>query len=225
VQNKGKGKGKQNVAKLGAGDNSNTQFAMLALWTARRHGVPTDQALLASYQRFVHSQNQDSGWGYAVGANSTNTMTSVGLLGLGIGHGTAPELLGADPKNPKAAAVKPALEDPRIQNGLQALARAIGQPSQDPAKKLPMENLYFLWSVERVAMLYDLKTIGGKDWYGYGAQILVQNQNGDGAWLHSHFPGSTPPINTCFALLFLKRSNLVQDLTNNLRLNTGIREP
>jgi len=45
-----------------------------------------------------------------------------------------------------------------------------------------MENLYFLWSVERVAVLYDLKTIGGKDWYGWGAQILLANQRGAGNW-------------------------------------------
>ena len=32
-------------AKAGNGDHSNTQFAMLALWTARRHDVP------AAYQR------------------------------------------------------------------------------------------------------------------------------------------------------------------------------
>jgi hypothetical protein len=226
VQNKGKGKGKLTVARHGAGDNSNTQFATLALWAARRHGVPTDQALLASYQRFVGSQNADHGWGYHVGTGSTNTMTCVGLLGLGIGHGTSPEVVGVDPKNPKAVVVKPALEDAKIQNGLQALARTIGQPSLDPNKtNFPMENLYFLWSVERVAMLYDLKTIGGKDWYGWGAQGLVHNQRGDGAWPHSQFPGTNPSVNTCFALLFLKRSNLVQDLTNNLRLNTGVRDP
>ena len=26
-------------------------------------------------------------------------------------------------------------------------------------------------------MLYDLNTIGGKDWYGWGAQILIKHQN------------------------------------------------
>ena len=30
-----------------------------------------------------------------------------------------------------------------------------------------MQEMYFLWSVERVAMLYDLKTIGGRDWYAW----------------------------------------------------------
>jgi hypothetical protein len=209
-----------------AGDNSNTQFAMLALWTARRHNVPTDQALLASYQRFMNPQNPDGGWGYTPGAGTTNSMTNVGLLGLAMGHGASPEVVHFDPKNPKAAIVKPALGDPAIQKGLTALSRYIGQPVTDPAKaNFPMQNLYFLWSVERVAMLYDLKTIGGKDWYGWGAQILVHNQQAGGEWPSAHYHGTTPPLNTCFALLFLRRSNLVRDLTDNLRLNTGIVDP
>jgi hypothetical protein len=88
-----------------------------------------------------------------------------------------------------------------------------------------MENLYFLWSVERVAMLYNLKTIGGKDWYDWGAQLLVQNQLAEGSWRSKQYHGSAPIIDTCFALLFLKRSNLVQDLTDNLRLFMAITDP
>ena len=225
VLNKGRAKGKLAVGGPDAlTDNSNTQFAMLALWAARRHGVPTDQALLASYQRFTSSQNSDHGWGYP-GA-STTTMTCAGLIGLGIGHGAAPEIVGVDPDNPKAVVIKPALQDDRIQNALQVLARSVGQPSQDAKKtNFQSENLYFLWSLERVAMLYDLQTIGGKDWYGWGAQMLVHTQQPNGAWQGAAFHGHNASVDTCFALLFLRRSNLVQDLTKNLRLNTGIREP
>jgi hypothetical protein len=225
VQNQGMRKG-QTKLRRGAGDNSNTQFALLALWAARRYDVPSDQALLASYQRFIKSQNTEGGWGYLPARASTNTMTNVGLLGLATGHGAAPEVVNFNPKNPKEMIVKPALQDPKIQKGLKAISRHIGQPILDPNKaSFPMQNLYFLWSVERVAMLYDLKTIGGKDWYGWGAQILVHHQRLDGDWPSPHYPGASAPLNTCFALLFLRRSNLVQDLTNNLRLRTGIRDP
>lgn len=223
VRNQGTLKGKMNLRGM-VGDNSNTQFALLGLWTARRHDVPIDAALLASFQRFTTSQNADGGWGYHPQQGSSNTMTTVGLLGLAMGHGASPDIIRFNPKDPKDLVVKPAIEDPRIQNGLQALARNIGQPRLEKNATFPMENLYFLWSVERVAMLYDLKTIGGKDWYGWGAQILVHNQQASGAWPTAHYHGNDPPLNTCFALLFLKRSNLVQDLTNNLRLYTGIRE-
>ncbi len=221
VQNQGKGK-KGKGRPGGGGDNSNTQFAMLALWAARRHGVPTDQALIASYQRFESTQSADGGWGYH-GAGTTPAMTGVGVLGEAMGHGAAPEVLAVNPKNPKQVLFKPVLEDPTIQKGLSCFAKFVGQPSMDPAKTaFPMENLYFLWTVERVAMLYDLKSFDGKDWYGWGAQILVHNQNAEGAWPSSNYPGAHPQVNTCFALLFLKRSNLVQDLTNNLRLHSAI---
>ena len=135
------------------------------------------------------------------------------------------DIVSFDPKNPKDIVVKPPLEDPIIAKGFKAFAGYVGEPSLDSKRtSFNMENLYFLWSVERVAMLYDLKTIGGKDWYGWGAQILVHNQNGQGAWATSGYIGQSPPLNTCFALLFLRRSNLVQDLTNHLRLYSGIRD-
>jgi hypothetical protein len=210
-----KGKGKR------AGshdDNSNTQFALLALWAARRHGVPTEQALLIADERFAGSQNVDGGWGYHLHGGSSPSMTCVGLLGLAMGHGA------------KGTALKPgtapSAENPAIQAGLRKLGSHLGEPVLSPQSGLRMENLYVLWSLERVAMLYNLKTVGGKDWYGWGAQILVVNQSQDGSWAHSaNFAGSEPIVNTCFALLFLKRSNLVQDLSENLRLNLAITDP
>ncbi len=228
VQNQGRGKGQMMLGSAqGAGDNSNTQFAMLALWAARRNGVPTDRALLLSHQRFANSQGPQGAWGYhPSNSNGSPAMTGVGLLGLAMGHGASPDLVFADPVQPnvKDTAVKPALEDPLIQKGLRAFSRNIGVPLASAQQKPGMENLYFLWTVERVAMLYDLKTIGGKDWYGWGAQVLVSNQRPDGHWDSANYHGHNASLDTCFALLFLKRSNLVQDLTENLRLNMAIRD-
>ena len=202
---------------------ASTAAVSSGFWAARRHDVSTDQALLLAFQRFETSQNDDGGWGYFVRSGSTNTMTCVGLLGAAMGHGTAPDFVKFDPANPRHTVVKPALEDPKIQEGLRKLSQHLGTPVADgDAGKLPMQNLYFLWSVERVAVLYDLKTINGKEWYPWGAQILVHHQRPDGAWGNSPYHGANPSLNTCFALLFLKRSNLVQDLTNHLRLYTGV---
>ena len=208
-------KGNVNVQRGWNEDNSNTQFALMGLWAARRHEVPTEFSLLLSKQRFVKSQNNGGGWGYRVGIGSSDAMTCVGLLGLAMGHGVLPE-----------AAGKGKLADPTIQAGLTALGQYIGTPSKEPNARPPMQNLYFLWSVERVAMLYDLKTIGGKDWYGWGAQTLLPNQFADGHWnCNRQYHGAADHTDTCFALLFLKRSNLVPDLTENLRLYMVIRDP
>src|SRR5207249_4497808 len=92
-------------------------------------------------------------------------------------------------------------------------------------KGATMPSLYFLWSVERVAVLYQLKTIGKKDWYGWGVELLLPRQQSDGSWSTNSYHGSSATIDTCLALLFLKRANLVQDLSNNLRLHLAITDP
>lgn len=194
-------------------DNSNTQFAILALWTAQRHGVPTERSLKLIARRFLTSQNADGTWSYDYifrgGQSGTPSMTCVGLIGMAVGHGLANREAGAPP-----------VRDPRILNGLVALSRSIGQPAERIGE-LPMQNLYFLWSVERVAVLYKLSKIGEKDWYRWGAQILVANQVPKGNWVNGQYHGSSPPLDTCLALLFLKRANLVRDLTSRLPFNAA----
>lgn len=76
----------------GDGDNSNTQFAVLAVWLARKHGVPVEDSLRAVEQRFLVSQNaRTGGWGYlfsggaAAGpldAAGSPSMYCAGLIGL-----------------------------------------------------------------------------------------------------------------------------------------------
>jgi hypothetical protein len=69
---------------------------------------------------------------------------------------------------------------------------------------------YYLWSVERVAVALNLDLIGNKDWYAWGSRILLSSQGEDGTWQGEHDLGG---VDTCFALLFLKRANLANDLT------------
>ena len=46
--------------------------------------------------------------------------------------------------------------------------------------------------------------------------MLRKNQQPDGHWFGNQGLGSTPLVDTCFALLFLQRANLVKDLTDKL---------
>jgi hypothetical protein len=203
---------------MGRDDNSNTQFALLALWAARRHDVPTEMSLLHAQRRFHASQYPDGHWSYHLqGGHPSVAMTAVGLLGLAMGHGATAVM----EDRVKGGAV---MQDATIQKGLQYLGQNIGSPEPPPTALTPLPGLYFMWSVERVGVLYDLKTIGGKDWYRWGAQLLVAHQLLDGSWSGAHYPGASHHVDTCFALLFLKRSNLVQDLTENLRLYLPIRD-
>jgi hypothetical protein len=183
----------------GGSDNSNTQFAILALWAASRHGLPLERALAAVAVRFRASQLDDGSWNYqsTPRGKGTPAMTGVGLLGLAVGHGLGPD----DPKR------KPA-RDADIDRGLAALARRVGEKSE--------VNLYFLWTLERVCVLYGLRQIEGKDWYRWGADRLLDRQEAKGGWQQGVYHGSTELVDTALALLFLRRANLASDLTRKL---------
>lgn len=205
-------------------DNSNTQFAAMALWVARRHGVPMERTMALIDSRFRVSQHPNGGWGYMFrGPGDSPSMTCVGLLGLAVGHGTANDLRTA--AGNQLVAPAGLQQDPAIGKGLQALGQHIEHPGGKPRPGATMPSLYFVWSVERVAVLYQLKTIGKKDWYGWGVELLLPRQQGDGSWFTHSYHGSSPIIDTCLALLFLKRANLVQDLSDSLRLYMGITDP
>lgn len=219
-------------ARVSGGDHSNTQFAILGLWVARRHGAPADKALANAAAHFRRMQNGDGGWGYPATSNapliggSTASMTCAGLLALGLGFGSAREaVLRSATKLPAAqAAAKSAPEpgkDPAVLRGLAALDLVVGQPLEEVARGFGPGALgdmyYLLWSVERVAVAYGLNTIGGKDWYTWGATHLLPAQRADGGW-HGKF-GSD--VDTSFALLFLRRANLSRDLTAYLK-NTPV---
>jgi hypothetical protein len=205
----------------GTTDNSNSQFGLLGLWVARRHGLPLDRSFFLLVRRYTTSQNPDGTWGYRYryggGEGGSAAMTCVGLLGLAVGHGLAHDTHG---KAPQAALAQQLAKDPRIVNGFFALTAKIGMPT-GRLQNLPMENLYFLWSVERVAVLYNLPTIGAKDWYRWGAEILLANQYQQGYWDKGGYPGATPIVDTCLALLFLKRANLAADLSDRLPFNAA----
>jgi hypothetical protein len=221
----GKGPTYKKLAKLG--DHSNTQFALLGLWVARRYDIPLERTFALAELRFRILQNPDGGWGY-VGDHrdmrTTQTMGCVGLLGLAIGRGSEYELLHLDKTMQGTAVKKLTKEDEGIQRGLKGLGQTIGAPT-GTTTGLPMKNLYFLWSVERVAVLYNLQTIGNKDWYLWGSEILLSNQKDSGSWTDGRYHQAHPIIDTCFALLFLKRANLAPDLSDNLRLFIPVVDP
>ncbi len=206
------------------GDNSNTQFATLALWVARRHGMPVDGALAKVEARFRNTQFQNGpqigGWDYipVAGRNIPPnwsfppSMTCSGLIGLAVGHGVALEATKEgkggkhiDPekdRNIKAAFTNLGWWLEQLRN-----VQAIGGRAD--------QRFYFFWSLERVAEVYGLKTIDKKDWYAWGSRVLINSQDRtDGGWHGEYEQGGA---DTCFALLFLARANVAKDLSVSLR--------
>jgi len=76
-----------------------------------------------------------------------------------------------------------------------------------PCEIAPVDDgwlYYYLYALERAGLLYDTTFIGKHDWYLDGYKVLLSAQKGDGSWDKSHF--IKPTWDTCFAILFLKRS-------------------
>jgi hypothetical protein len=211
------------IAQPGFGDNSNTQFATLAVWAARRHGLPVENALARLDARYRLTQNRDGGWGYtvkeisrrprgkrrinALGESdpSTPTMVCAGVLGLAAVHGCVAELNGT-------VLIE---RDARVGAGLFALSKSVGEPGGGlPAGQDEKRLYYYLWSLERVCVTLDLETLDKKDWHAWGAELLLARQQADGSWRAEFAEGG---VDTSFALLFLKRANLARDLTSLIR--------
>jgi hypothetical protein len=198
------------------GDNSNTQFAALGLWVARRYGVPVESALIRIEKRYRATQVIDGGWNYmpnySMGADHDHSpaMTCAGLIGLAVGHGAAVEA----PKEKKIRVI-----DPDKDNNMQAGFRHLGDILLEYSQLRVIggtndSSFYFLWSMERVAEIYGLKTIGRRDWYAWGSNVLLNSQSEDGGWYGRYHPSG---IDSCFALLFLVRANVAKDLSVTLR--------
>jgi hypothetical protein len=66
----------------------------------------------------------------------------------------------------------------------------------------PLWRMYFLYSVERMAALGDLKAVGPHDWYAEGATWLLKEQQPDGSWTDN----GGPVIATAFSVLFLAKA-------------------
>ncbi len=211
-------------AEAGDGDNSNTQFAVVGLWCARRSGLNVDAALKRTETRFRRSQCSDGGWDYsATGGSSTAPMTCSGLIGLTLGMGINPNVGGtaklSTPNTPtpvgKAAPrdeVRDKIHDPVVLRGLARLEAYIVQNGETLS-----ENLYFMWGLERVGMALGIDTFGRVDWYRWGSEHLLKSQQADGSWASGSYPGAKPELNTAFALLFLNRTNLTKELTKSLK--------
>jgi hypothetical protein len=245
------------------GDNSNTQFAILALWIARRQGIPVQNALARIDTRMRASQAADGGWAYmqaamgmgggggppgfggpggfgrrqpmggAMMGGSSATMTCSGLIGLALVHGGAIEAtlrssgkLPGSGKSGLPTTIRhnppPIEKDPVVARGLKALGNYLHQPidslgpSQGPGGGFGAGGnpraYYFLFSLERVGVAYALDDFGGVPWYDYGCDYLLKHgPPWDGEW------GGESCVDTVFGIMFLRKANLVQDLTEQLR--------
>jgi VWFA-related protein len=195
---------RRNRRRSGEGDNSNTQFALLGIWGASRHGFDGNEPLEAIDEHFRSTQEDDGDWGYVPGQSGGGAMTCAGLMGLAI-SAARPKLAERQTARARGAALA---KDP-------AFVRALAAVTRDARRIGRSSDVYYLWSLERVCVALGLRDLDGLDWYAVGARELLRRQEDSGAWPESRW-GSLP--DTCLALLFLRKANLAFELDRVLRL-------
>jgi hypothetical protein len=203
-----------------------THFALMALWKARRHGVPVDQTLLLLSDYFQRSQLEDGTWPYRYRngmkpishPETSRNMTCIGLIGLATGHAL----------RPRAAKSRQEIRDPRVLKSFARLDRELSRPTGEMNRRPRFDpGIYFLWMVQQTAQAYCLEAIGDKDWYRWGAECLITTQTPQGNWSYlerirpgnwrAPLVGSTPA--TSLVLLFLKRYDPNRPLSDRIRLD------
>lgn len=204
-------------------DESNTQFALLALHEAERIGIkvkPTVWPLAAEYwlTRQLKGDVSFGSWGYQE-RPGTGSMTCAGLTSLIIASG---RIHGGDVRvqgdnviccggggadDAKSAEIARAIDD-----GLNWLGKnmSVDLMPGSPFGASTIHLLYYLYGLERVGRLTAHRFIGEVDgvkfdWYRQGAAKLIKEQAASGSWTGAGGDEAYPEISTAFALLFLSK--------------------
>jgi len=198
-----------------SGDNSNTQFAVLALWELGKRGVEIPEpALRRAADHFINTQSVTHGWPYVKRyedyrlPSQSVTMTATGLASLYIlrdllgakgaaGEGVFDGERSADCGRPGPfdAAINRAFT--RVEADLDGLGGLTGLYGGPPFPS----SAYYSYAIERIGVATGLKQIGRHDWYREGAWYFLGHQQRDGSWT----VGYNPAVETSLAVLFLAK--------------------
>jgi len=220
------------------GDNSNTQFAVLGLWKLADAGIPVNLPMLRKCEKHFMTTVVGAGWSYwpnrqivsegkdrdtvlVHNAKRSASMTATGLASL---------YIMADLLHARDTGRLPI--DDRIDAAIGLVAKDLAawlaaKPDPKSATRnrdhrgrriLNANDLYYLYSVERVGAASGRKFFGSIEWFPKVAHLLLDQQNPNGSWgLMSGRRGSLfgasgnagagakNIVETAFAMLFLAR--------------------
>lgn len=206
----------------GDGDNSNSQFALLALHEAERVGVSADERRWRLAKKYWEDcQNKDGSWGYTKQSPAgTGSMTCAGITSLVI---AADRIQSADARvngdHIECCMNSASGDADRIEQALRWLGQHYSI-SSNPGRNDATWHLYYLYGLERAGRLTAQRFIplfskkAGQpdraDWYREGADWLIGQQTRNQAELSDFWTGRGPGegdklIGTSFALLFLSK--------------------
>lgn len=216
------------------GDNSQTQYAALALWEAHKHRLFTDaEAVRQMAHWLVRVQDPSGGWSYKgeegamdkrVKQNSAEITLSINSAAMGSSL-IAGDLFGLlqpggmeEDTEPLPTGVRfagqekrqmPPLKDSQLDRAKLMQAIRDGDAWMNKNYKVSQLEfqLYYMYSLERYKSFESVLSGNNSpepEWYNNGVEWLKKNQQSDGHW----YGGCGNAVDTGFALLFLMRSTL-----------------
>jgi len=171
-------------------DHSITQYGMLGLWQAAQRGLHVPQRHWERWvEHFIDSQHEDGGWAYGADEKdwATGSMTTAGLTALYVGQ----QELHRTRRSPEPK-ITAAINKGRL--WLDQRYAGITNPNARTGEN----NYYFLYGIERVALVSGLRYLNGQDWFQSGAAHIIRAEEGHGS-IRNNF------IDTAFSLMFLAR--------------------
>lgn len=188
------------------GDNSNTQFALLALHEAERIGVEvSDQTWRLALDYWTRTQNPNGSWGYKPGNPGTGSMTCAGIAAMVI---TADRLNRGDAEveGDRIRCCGDQQDNEPVERALSWFGRNFSSDFNPGTVGAQGWLLYYLYGIERVGRLTNRRLIGQHDWYREGAAKLVRTQEPlSGFWKGVGHAEDNPHVATSLALLFLAK--------------------
>ena len=194
------------------GDNSNSQFALLALHEAERAGVKVKESTWHSARDYwLSMRKEDGSWGYVKGEPSTGSMTCAGIASLLITSGKVHQG-DAKVQGGTVQCCGAQSNDEPLRQALDWLGAKFSvernpNPYSGLRANLDQRHLYYyLYGVERVGRLSGNRFIGLHDWFRAGAEFLVGAQDKlSGFWRGDYHSEQNALVATSFALLFLAK--------------------
>ncbi|MCL4190931.1 MAG: terpene cyclase/mutase family protein [Thermoguttaceae bacterium] len=181
-------------------DNSNSQFALLALYEAERAGVRVDiDTLRRAKTYWARCQNSDGSWSYQGRGAGSGSMTCAGIASVII----ADDMIGRLDASVERGRIRccgqdVSKEEDPVERALAWLAENFSVARNPLARGGSGSwHLYYLYGMERAGRLVSQRFIGEHDWYREGAAQLLKMRGANGGWGDS--------IETSFALLFLSK--------------------
>ena len=205
------------------GDESMTQYALLALWEAESAGILVRPEVWDHAARYYLSVQSGGGsWTYhrdAPNQGETISMTAAGVGSLLIcQEQLARHRKGQDLANPLMIPItidgQPAESRYKVQTSVaeinggiaKGMAWLVGHFAVNTDPQIGQSPYYALYGVERLAAL-DVKNkrMEATRWYDKGVDYAMSTQKGTGAWhaQHEDLP------NTCWTILFATRATTV----------------